>query len=168
MTASGLIREQDIVPMLAEGYDVDADGRVVKSPAPVDRFLASGAMYSTVNVLLTWNRALDRHTLLSPANTERMFRPNQWGGGLGRWHYEWHPAADSTARHPATRAGVRVIEGQGWIGVFRAISVRMPERGISIIMIVNGGSTDLSTLSLVELVSRRRSLKRSSARPEPR
>jgi D-alanyl-D-alanine carboxypeptidase len=150
MNASGLVQERSIVPMLAEGYDVDERGTRIKSPAPVERFLASGAMFSTVNDLLTWDRALLRHSLLSRDNTERMFRPNQWGGALGSWQYDWRPVVDSSsanASKPAPSTAVRVIERQGWIGVFRAINVMLPERGINIIIIANCGSTDLSTLS---------------------
>jgi CubicO group peptidase (beta-lactamase class C family) len=162
MVNTDLVRESAIIPKLASGYDVDASGAMVQAPAPVERFMASGAMYSTVGDMLRWNRALDRQTLLSAASTERMFRPNAYSGALGSWQFDWHPAADSTSAAPASHATVRVIERQGWIGVFRALSVRMPARGISVIIIANGGSTDLSTLSrgtgvasaLIEVIER--------------
>jgi CubicO group peptidase (beta-lactamase class C family) len=146
MRNSGVVHEQDVIPLLAEGYDTDTSGTLRRAPAPVERFLASGAMYSTPADLATWHRAILRHTLLSPASTERMFRPNQWGGALGSWQYDWNHAADS-ALPAAQRARARVIERQGWIGVFRAFTAIIPDRGVSVIVIANGGSADLSTLS---------------------
>jgi len=150
LTHTGIVRRRAIIPMLADGYDVDSNGALEGAATPVERFMASGAMYSTPSDLLRWNRALAQHTLLSVTATERMFRPNQYGGALGSWQYDWSPGADSTARptlKPAKRPSVRVIERQGWIGVFRAINVRIPARGVNVIVIANGGSTDLSTLS---------------------
>jgi CubicO group peptidase (beta-lactamase class C family) len=147
MVNTGLVQESAIIPKLASGYDVDASGTLISAPAPVQRFMASGAMYSTVGDMLRWNRALDRNTLLSAASTERMFRPNAYSGALGSWQFDWHLATDSSSLTPPSNATVRVIERQGWIGVFRALSVRLPARGISMIIIANGGSTDLSTLS---------------------
>lgn len=177
LTHTGLVRERAIIPMLAEGYDADSTGALQREAAPVERFMASGAMYSTPADLVRWNRALARHTLLSATATERMFRPNAYGGALGSWQYDWSPAVDSAMRPAvpaAKRPTVRVIERQGWIGVFRAINVRMPARGINVIVIANGGSTDLTTLSrgsgvasaivgAVELGTRRAAPKRSGA-----
>jgi CubicO group peptidase (beta-lactamase class C family) len=147
MQNSGLVREDAVIPKLAAGYDADAAGQVMRSPAPVERFMASGAMYSSALDMLRWNRALGAHTLLSAASTERMFRPNSYNGALGSWQYDWRPAVDSTKPGTPPTQGARVIERQGWIGAFRAVNVLIPARGVSVIVIANGGSTDLSTLS---------------------
>ncbi len=150
MRNSGIVKESAVVPRLADGYDADAAGRLLRAPAPVERFMASGAMYSTPQDLMRWHKALFHHQLLSAAGTERMFRPNQWGGALGSWQYDWTAASNASADSSVAatkRASVRVIERQGWIGNFRALTVRMPARDVSVIVIANGGSADLSTLS---------------------
>jgi len=146
MRNTGMVRESAIIPRLAAGYDTDASGGIQQQDEPVERYLASGALYSTAGDLLRFYRAIDTHHLLSASATERMFRPNAYGGALGSWQYDWKAAVDS-ARPDHPQSTARVIERQGWIGAYRGLSVMIPARGLFVIVIANGGHADLSTLS---------------------
>jgi len=146
MKNTGMVHERTIIPRLAEGYDTNTSGTLERQDEPVERYLASGALYSTADDLLRFYRAVDSHRLLSASSTERMFRPNGYGGALGSWQYDWQDAPDSL-RPDRPRATARVIERQGWIGAYRGLSVMIPSRGLYVIVIANGGHADLSTLS---------------------
>ena len=81
---TGIVRESDIVDRLADGLDVDSSGRAINAPSPVQRFMASGAKFSTAPDLLRWNQALAHHTLLSAASTNRTPGARDRTSGLDR------------------------------------------------------------------------------------
>jgi hypothetical protein len=82
-----------------------------------------------------WNTALLEHRLLSADLTETMFRadPKLYGEALGSWAY------DTAIRTPP----LHVIERQGDIGSTRLLTLLLPERNASIVVIANTEKADL-------------------------
>ncbi|MCB1023340.1 MAG: beta-lactamase family protein, partial [Acidobacteria bacterium] len=111
MKNTGLIRNDEIVENLASGYEYKDGSYVNEAFYSVENYGSAGAMYSSLDDMYLWDRALIENKLLSKQNTEIMFTPSAKLGfiGLGSWVYELK-IADEEA--------VRLIERQGGIGGF--------------------------------------------------
>jgi CubicO group peptidase (beta-lactamase class C family) len=125
MTRTSTIDAPD-APNTAVGYDSDAPDDAPLKPAKMISMslpFAAGALRSTVNDLLRWDRALAGTTLLSEASKTRMFTPvmNDYGYGIG----------------VRTVAGHLVLEHDGGINGFESVFVRIPDEGLAIVGLAN-------------------------------
>jgi CubicO group peptidase (beta-lactamase class C family) len=128
---AGMMRTSTIdapdAPDTAIGYDTDApdDGGPLKPAKAISMTLpfAAGALRSTVNDLLRWDRALAGTTLLSEASKTRMFTAvmNDYGYGIA----------------VRTVAGHLVLEHDGGIDGFRSVLGRIPDEGLTIVVLGN-------------------------------
>jgi CubicO group peptidase (beta-lactamase class C family) len=131
--AVGTIRQQ----RGAVGYTRHAGPRYVQGPnLDLGHIFAAGAMYSTVEDLMVWNRALSSGTLLPPDLQEVVFKP-----GLGNWAYGWFVTKIPSG---APGAGCTLAEMRGDMpGNFFAWTLRYPEQDRVVIVLRNGyGSTE--------------------------
>ncbi len=86
MTASGVDRTGLLLPKRASGYERLLDGTYIPAPCwDPGRAYAAGAIYSTVDDLLKFDRAFTAGRLLSPAGITAMITPvkpasGQWTG----------------------------------------------------------------------------------------
>ena len=121
----------------ATGYVRHAGPRYTPGPdLDRGRIFAAGAMYSTVEDLFRWDRALSSNELLSPKVREQMFKP-----GLENWACGWF-----VTRIPAGQpgAGQTRAEMRGDMpDNFFAWILRYPEKDAAIIVLRNAyGSTE--------------------------
>lgn len=118
-------------PRVAFAYKKDGTPDDPQNPAT---YGASGGLYGNALDVANWNDALLTHKLLSPALTEQMFRadPKLYGEALGSWAYD----------SPCTTPPVHVIERQGEIGSTRLLSLLLPQRDASVVIIANADGLD--------------------------
>jgi len=135
MKNSGLLKNENVVENLADGYSFK-DGRFFnESFVQIQNFGAAGAMYSTAEDLLLWDKALMANKILSKKFTDEMFTPSDKLGfvALGSWSYKLKlGGAEKT-----------IVERQGSINGFCALNIIVPEEKISLIFLSN---TETQTL----------------------
>jgi D-alanyl-D-alanine carboxypeptidase len=112
-----------ILPHRAEGYEFDK-GKL-KRAAFLDMSVpyAAGSLYSTVDDLLKWDRALDGDKVLTAASKDKMWTPN-----LNDYGYGWVIP---------TRFGERVMEHGGGINGFNTMIIRAPAKKLLVVALSN-------------------------------
>lgn len=135
MKNSGLLKNETVVENLARGYSFK-DGKFTnESFVQIQNFGAAGVMYSTVEDLLLWDKALLSDKLLSKRFTDEMFTPSEKLGfvALGSWRYKLKlGAAEKT-----------IVERQGYINGFCALNLIVPDENIAVIFLSNAETQTL-------------------------
>jgi CubicO group peptidase (beta-lactamase class C family) len=141
MTNTGYDHPERILPKRAAGYGIDNgtlfNARYQNMSIP----FAAGAMYSTVDDFLLWDKALSSGRLLSKGLTETMLSPHVAGENYG---YGWYVEKDTTT--DPSRA-VTVCSHGGGITQFNSLVVRRIEEGILIVIFSNVYGTRLGAMS---------------------
>ncbi|MGE3172510.1 MAG: serine hydrolase [Planctomycetota bacterium] len=136
-----------VIARRATGYDEVLGARRVAPWIDTRSLVASDGMYSTVDDLWTWARALDAQRLLRDEPARRMFTPGYNDYGYG-WHIDergiWH-------------GSFTITPVDGVVPGFRAILGRQPERGRCIVLLSNHGYASVveAALGIVELLDGR-------------
>ena len=129
MKNSGLLKKENIVANLANGY-LFKDGKFFNEGfIQIENFGAAGAMYSTAEDLLLWDKALMSNKLLSKKLTDEMFTPSPQLGfvALGSWSYKLKlGGAEKT-----------IVERQGYINGFCALNLIVPEDKLALVFLSN-------------------------------
>lgn len=136
MKNTGLLRNETVIENLASGYSFK-DGKYTKeSFVQIQNFGAAGAMYSTGEDLLLWDKALLFNKILSKKYTAEMFAPLPKLGfvALGSWTYTAKFADGKTHK---------LTERQGYINGFCALNIIAPDDNVSAIFLSN---TETQTL----------------------
>ena len=135
MKNTNLLRDENIVGNLASGYSFKTGKFVKESFVQIQNFGAAGALFSTAEDLLLWDKALMSNKLLSKKLTEEMFTPSKQLGfvALGSWSYKSKLGATEKT----------IVERQGYINGFCALNLIIPEDNISVIFLSN---TETQTL----------------------
>jgi CubicO group peptidase (beta-lactamase class C family) len=129
--AATLARYVDVIARLAKPYMLDARGRTVAADYPPRGISASAGLISTVRDLAKYDAAIDRHFLVS-AETQQL---------------AWTPFV-STAARPQPHAlgwfvqqyrGTRLVWHYGYWAQFSALYLKVPERGLTLILLANSG-----------------------------
>lgn len=105
---------------------------------------ASGSLYSTVEDMFLWDRALYTDRLLNKELRDRMFTPNRnvpevkaaGGRAQSRYGYGWQIY---TRTHPVTKRRTKVINHGGAIHGFRAMENRLVDDDAFVILLCNQG-----------------------------
>lgn len=105
---------------------------------------AAGALYSTVEDMFLWDRALHTDQLLGKKYRDLMFTPNRnvpevkaaGGRPQSRYGYGWDI---DTRTHPVTKRRTRVVSHGGAINGFRAMEFRLVEDDAFVIVLCNQG-----------------------------
>ena len=105
---------------------------------------AAGSLYSTVEDLFLWDRALYTDQLLNRKHRDLMFTPNRdvpevkaaGGRAQSRYGYGWQIY---TRTHPVTKRRVKVINHGGAINGFRAMENRLVDDDAFVIVLCNQG-----------------------------
>ena len=139
MKATGYDRSEPLIPRRAAGYENGLDG--VRNSAFLDMSLphAAGALYSTVEDLYLWDRALYGTKLLSEERKKKMFTP-----GLGNYAYGWIVRKMPVGPDKTERL---VIQHGGGINGFGTLITRVPEDRMLIVLLNNTGDAPLNLIS---------------------
>jgi len=141
MTSTGYDRNSRVIKNRASGYGVLA-GILVNAPyTDMSSPFAAGGLYSTVEDLLRWDRALYTDTLVSRQSVEKIFTPFKSEHGYG-WYNR-------------TKHGRRALEQNGSLGGFFSAFTRVPDERVTVIVLANTArantraiADDLSAIAL--------------------
>lgn len=124
MTNTGCDDQDAVLPKRATGYTEVLGSLRVAPWMDMSTPYAAGALYSTVDDLWTWDRALRDETLLGGELAQRMFTPGLENYGYG-WEIERADTDDPLISHMGGMPGVST-------GIFR-----VPTRGRCVIVLCN-------------------------------
>ena len=145
MVHSGYDRHRYVLPKRASGYTRGSFGYENADYMDMDSSPgAAGAIYSTVEDMFLWDRALHSNQLLDEKHRNLMFTPNRdvpeikAAGGRPQsiYGYGWQIY---TRTHPVTKKKVKVINHGGAIHGFRAMENRLPDEDCFVIVLCNQG-----------------------------
>ena len=111
---SGLLYQHNIVDNLADTYFFRDDLKTLVSDLPVyiENWYAAGAMYSTVNDVLTFSNALFGLKLLRRETLALMIKPGLDDYGYGVWSYE---SKFNNRTHRVVKRPGQIMGAQGMI-----------------------------------------------------
>ncbi|WP_164021681.1 serine hydrolase [Pyxidicoccus trucidator] len=139
MKSSGYDVSATVLPKRASGYTTTPSGYVNAPYLDMGIPHAAGAMYSTVEDLYRWDRALYLDTLLPAALKERMFTPalNDYALGWVRGSVKLHDDKTELAS----------ISHNGGINGFSSLLVRVPDKKEVVILLDNTSRGPLMELA---------------------
>jgi len=124
MRNTGLDRDGLSLRWRAQGYAFQHGGALVRAPSSsMSVPWSAGALYSTSEDLLRWERGLFSGRLLSPASLQQMTTP-----GLGDY---------GTGVFIGTTDGLKVIEHGGAIEGFHSFLIYVPQRRLTVVVLSN-------------------------------
>jgi CubicO group peptidase (beta-lactamase class C family) len=134
MKASGYDLGAPLIPKRASGYSL-ADGKYFNAPY-LDMTIpyAAGALYSTVEDLYLWDRALYTDKLLKDDLKKLMFTPGLQNYGFG-WSIRKTKLDDE-------KTELDTIRHNGGIHGFNTLLIRVPERKELLVLLDNTSSGD--------------------------
>lgn len=137
MKNSGYDHPEPIIKKRAAGYEKPVN---LENAAFLDMSVpfSAGAMYSTVEDLFLWDRALYGDALLSKTAKELYFTP-----GLGHYAFGW--VVDSTQVGNSTDSVLTIMHGGG-INGFNTLIVRFPAEQLLIVLLNNTGGARLDEI----------------------
>jgi CubicO group peptidase (beta-lactamase class C family) len=105
-------------------------------PVNLDVLGGAGGIYSTLDDMLIWSRALDGDVILSPDSKTAMFTDYGYNYGFG-WRF-------------ATKYGRRLVwhTGSYYVAGYASIFDRFPEEGLAVIVMTNNSGLTDSTATL--------------------
>lgn len=135
MENTGMLNQGEILDGLADTYFFRPDLKAMVNDLPVypENWYAAGAMYSTVQDVLTFSNALFGGKLLKAETLALMVKPGLDDYGYGLWSYE-------------TKVGDRkhrVVKRPGSIMGAQAQLFHFLDDGVTVIILSNTGTTDL-------------------------
>ncbi|MGI9202919.1 MAG: serine hydrolase [Woeseiaceae bacterium] len=142
MQNTGQYRDDTVLDSRATGYEIAIDGFRHAAPIPKP-FFAAGSMYSTVDDLVRYDRALQGAVLISDAGRKMMFDSRD-GAVAGTFAFGW---SVGEATLGGAIPGRQYIATNGQINGFNAIVVRIPRDEHLIILLNNTGETDLFSMT---------------------
>ena len=124
---TGYDRFRPLLKHRATGYRRTRDGVVHDRYLDMSQPSAAGAMYSTVQDLNRWDRALRKHELISDQAYERMYQPEK-----NNYAYGW-----------LVREGKRTsISHGGGINGFLSHILRFPDEALCVVVLCNAPPAD--------------------------
>jgi CubicO group peptidase (beta-lactamase class C family) len=151
MKNSGYDRNRYVIEKRASGYTYGPFGLENADYMDMDSSPgAAGALYSTVEDMFLWDRALQTNKLLNKKHRDLMFSPNRdvpevkaaGGRPHSNYGYGWQIY---TRTHPVTKRRTKVINHGGAIHGFRAMENRLVDDDAFVIVLCNQGDTIGST-----------------------
>jgi CubicO group peptidase (beta-lactamase class C family) len=137
MKDTGYDWSRTIIPRRASGYSGRGPALANAAALDMQQPYSAGAMYSTVEDLLTWDQALYTEKLLPEAAKKIMWTPV-----LSNYGYGWQIAEPG----PQTFGYRRVAHGGG-INGFSAMIVRVPEPRVTAIVLANNDTANAGAIA---------------------
>jgi CubicO group peptidase (beta-lactamase class C family) len=140
MKDTGYDHHDTILKKRASGYQKSADGSVTNAPY-LDMSLpyAAGSLYSTVEDLFKWDRALYTDKLLSESNKETMFKPF-----LDNYAYGWFVGKVTLGN---SQEKLPTVSHEGGINGFNTLEVRLIDDRSLIVLLNNAGGARLEDMA---------------------
>jgi CubicO group peptidase (beta-lactamase class C family) len=118
MKSSGYTDRKMVLLQRAASYTLEQGTFVNASFLDLEDAYAAGGLYSTIEDLLRWDRALSSESLVSQSSLTRMFTPYVPVGDGSSYGYGWQIGV---------RLGRRVVYHGGQIDGFRVLLARYPD-----------------------------------------
>lgn len=141
MKNTGYDHSEEIIPKRASGYDRSGDGYRNTSFIDMSLPYAAGSLYSTVEDLFTWDKALQTDKLLSAGLKKKLFEKYMKMGEM-YYGYGW-----MTGKRFNGHDSMDVITHGGSINGFNSINYMIPEAGQYVIVFCNTGSAPLNKMT---------------------
>jgi CubicO group peptidase (beta-lactamase class C family) len=143
MKDTGFDHHNVILKNRASGYE--KRGNSYSNAAYLDMSIpySAGSLYSTVEDMYLWDRALQNNTLLSKENTDLLFAPHIKSGS-GTYGYGW---GTNKMVNAASKDSLVVIGHGGGINGFNTLINRIPANQELIVLLNNTGGTNLGEMS---------------------
>jgi len=143
MKDTGFDHHNTILKNRASGYEKQGDSYSNAPYLDMSIPYSAGSLYSTVEDLYLWDRALTANTLLSKKNTELLFA-SHIKSGSGTYGYGWgvNKMANGTSKDSLV-----VIGHGGGINGFNTLINRVPSSQDLIVLLNNTGGTNLGEMS---------------------
>lgn len=133
------LHNESIIPKRASGYDETPDGFVNARFLHMTQPYAAGALGSTVNDLVLWDRALAQNDLLSAESQAQMYTPAVLeDGSATTYGYGW--GINLYRDHPLVHHG-------GGIFGFRTFIARFRQDNLTVIVLSNSGACDVEKIT---------------------
>ena len=144
MDDTGYDHHATILKNRAAGYEKNGNEYVNAPYLDMSLPYAAGSMYSTVEDLYKWDRALYEDEILSAESKELMFSPLMPDGD-GKYGYGW-----SIGDLPVGTLGdsVSIVAHGGGINGFNTLIVRVPKEEDLIVLLNNTGGTNLREMAM--------------------
>jgi CubicO group peptidase (beta-lactamase class C family) len=134
MKGSGYDVSATVLSKRASGYDFQPDGHTNTAYLDMGIPYAAGSLYSTVEDLYLWDRALYTDTLLPAPLKQKMFTPV-----LHNYAYGW---AVRPLKLDDGKTELFNLSHNGGINGFATVIVRVPERKELVVLLDNASSGD--------------------------
>jgi CubicO group peptidase (beta-lactamase class C family) len=138
MTNSGYADRKAVLRQRAASYAIEHGTLVNASFLDLEDAYAAGGLYSTVEDLLCWDRALSSAALVSQTSLATMFTPHVPVGDGSSYGYGWQIRI---------RFGRRLVYHGGRIDGFRVLFARYPDEQICIVVLANLQTCDPELLA---------------------
>ncbi len=144
MKDTGYDHHETILKNRAAGYEKNSSGYVNAPYLDMSLPFAAGSLYSTVEDLYRWDRALYEDKILSEESKKLMFTP-QMRDGDAHYGYGW-----AVAKMPVGKSAdsVSIVAHGGGINGFSTLIVRFPEEDDLVVLLNNTGSTRLRDITM--------------------
>jgi CubicO group peptidase (beta-lactamase class C family) len=148
MTGSGYDLHDALIEKRASAYDARLDG--YRNSAYLDMSLpyAAGSLYSTVEDLYRWDRALAAGKVLSDEMSEKMFKAHVKSApepDSSSYGYGW--VIEESAKPGADGEKIRLIGHGGGINGFNTLIQRIPADGHLIVLLNNSPGANLNQMA---------------------
>ena len=142
MNNTGFDHHENILKNRASGYERNGSGYVNAPYLDMSLPYAAGSLYSTVEDLYKWDRALETDKILSEASKELMFKPHI-SAGSSDYGYGWMLGTMPVGKN---KDSVKIIGHGGGINGFNSLLVRFPEEDDFVVLLNNTGRTNLQDM----------------------
>lgn len=143
MNNTGYDKHHKILKKRASGYEKSGFSYINANYLDMSIPYAAGALYSTVENLFLWDRALYNDKLISKKSKELIFTPHI-STGKRSYGYGWSIGYEKIL---GTKDSINVIEHGGAIDGFHTFITRIPKNEQLIILLNNTGKTYLHKIN---------------------
>lgn len=142
MKNTGFDHHNTILENRASGYEKRGDSYINAPYLDMSIPYAAGSLYSTVEDLYLWDRALTSNKILSEKNKQLLFAPHA-KMGKGAYGYGW---AINKMANGSQKDSLTVIEHGGGINGFNTLISRTKDQDL-VVLLNNTGGTNLGEMS---------------------
>ncbi|AGC45992.1 beta-lactamase [Myxococcus stipitatus DSM 14675] len=139
MKSTGYDVSAEVIAKRASGYESTPDG--IRNAPYIDMGIpaGAGALYSTVEDLYLWDRALATDTLLPAEHKQRMFTPGLEGYAFGWQHHD--------LKLDDGKTGIKLVGHGGGIEGFVTLLLRSPDTKEVVILLSNNSRSNIDGLA---------------------